>query len=588
MSDAYKQKLSASAAKNLEAWLNLNKDPKTLQELQALIVKEDWQELEDAFYCELAIGTGGIRGKIGPGTNRINFYTIGRAAQGLADFIASFGAAAKKNGVVVGYDVRRLSKDLAEMCCDIFLANGIATTSFPDICSTPEVSFMVRYLRKTAGVMITASHNPRTDNGFKFYWSDGGQVVAPNDALFMDFLKNVVEIKRQPAGHEKSVDFVTEDTHNFYIEQVSSLSLVETRSAKIVFSPIHGSGITNVLPVLQKNGFDVTVVPEQAEPNGEFPTAHGELINPEFQEVSQMALDLAAKLGADLAIISDPDADRAGIGAKESLGSKNIRFFNGNEIGVALTHFILTQKKQSQILNSDCVVMEANVTTSLVSDIAKSFSLKVYDDLLVGFKFIAEIIEKEQLGEKFIFAAEESLGYLRGTFVRDKDAAITALTVAEMVSYLKDQGLSLTDYLNQIYREYGYYRNRLHYMVLPGKDGSALIRKLMLSLRQNSPASLAGLKILKTVDRLDENKRVESNYITGMTGDQLAFIFTEDGRNKITIRPSGTEPKVKIYTQVYGDAKSASQADQLAEKIEQGLLDFCETLIDFKAIQSSL
>ncbi len=572
--------VSKEAARSIAVWLK--EYPGFTKDIETFIEKKNWDEIEDAFYKHIEVGTGGIRGTIGVGPNRINMRTIGEAAQGLCEFIKGFGAKAVKKGVVVGYEARKYSKEFAMLSCEVFAANGISSYLFDDLRSTPEVSFAVRHLKATAGVQITASHNPRTDNGFKFYWSDGGQVVSPLDTKFMELITKVRDIKRLPfakAKKENLISMIGKDVDDAYQARIRKLSLVHCRSAEIVFSPIHGAGSTNVLPVLEKEGFKVSVVPEQLTPDKRFPTATGDLINPEYQEVMALPLALAEKKAADLALMSDPDADRIGVGVKKSFDSPSLAFLSGNEVGTLLAYFILSRLKERKKLRASNLVIETFVTTTLVSDIAKDFGVGIIDDLLVGFKFIGEIIEKLPRKSDFLFAAEESLGYLCGTFVRDKDAAIAALLLAEMTSWLKEQKKTVPDYLDEIFMRYGYYKNRLYMQEMKGKKGFIKKREIMEALRQNPPRKLGGLAILKIIDRLPREKALPQNYKVGATGDQVTFILGKDERTRVTVRPSGTEPKLKYYIQHYQKvtsslARTKHEVDNITEELEKAILEY--------------
>jgi phosphoglucomutase len=546
------RRLSAEAQSSLEAWLT---DPSLAEfapAIMALIEQGNWPELEDAFYQHVPLGTGGIRGRIGVGPNRINTRTIGEAAQALCNFIAVRGEEAKRGGVVVGHEARRNSVEFASMCCEVFAANGIGAWLFEGVRATPEISFAVRHLETTAGVQITASHNPRTDNGFKFYWSYGGQVVPPLDAEFMEFVKSVRSIQRIPLADARAaglVKTVEGEVDEAYLKAVQDLSIEPTRSARIVFGAIHGAGKTNVLPVLQRSGFTVEPVKEQLEPNGEFPSAVGDLINPEYREVVEIAQRYAEKVNADLAICSDPDADRAGIVARRD---GQLELLRGDDVGAALTHYLLSRRQEKGLIGPGDIVIETFVTTSLTGDIARSFNVECIDDLLVGFKWMAQIIqEREDAGRLgFPFATEESIGYLAGNFVRDKDAAIAALLVGEMASWLKDRGLTIWTYLDQLYEQFGCYRNLQHLVELPGKTGMETMREVMLGLRSDPPASLGGRPVLRTLDRLPEDKRSADTYAIGSATDMVTFVLSDDLRNRVTVRPSGTEPKLKYYIQV--------------------------------------
>ncbi|MEK9147030.1 MAG: phospho-sugar mutase [Patescibacteria group bacterium] len=574
------KKISPEAYDSLKVWLTSEKFSDFKSEVEALIASQDFATIEDSFYKHIEIGTGGIRGPLGVGPNRINLQTIGEAAQGLSNFIQDFGSEAKDKGVVIGHEVRKMSRPFAELCCSVFAANGIKSFIFDGLRATPEISFAVRHLGAVAGVMLTASHNPRGDNGFKFYWSDGGQVVPPVDLKFMELIRNVEEIERlgfEEAVNSGMVAIIGEDIDKAYFGAILGLTLVRDRSTKVVFSPIHGAGSTNVLPILEKEGFDVTVVPEQAKPDENFPTAVGDLINPEYPEVMDIPIAFGRNLGADLVLNSDPDADRIGVAAKISKNSNNLQFLTGNEVGVAMCHFILSRLKESGGLKPEGLVIETYVTTSLIAKIAREFGVRAVDDLLVGFKFIGEIIEKLENKDDFIFAVEESLGYLRGTFVRDKDAAISALTLAELVGFLKDQGRTLIEYLDDIYRQYGYYKNILHMQEMRGKIGFLNRGAVMRGLRASQPGELGGQKVFKVIDRLPIGI-TDDKYITGMTGDQLTFILSADELVRVTIRPSGTEPKIKYYVQNWGEVGGKELTDvkrgveKLALELENSIL----------------
>jgi len=539
---------------NLIEWLENPAYSEFIPALTTLLKNAAWPEIEDAFYMHVMIGTGGIRGPLGIGPNRINSRTIGEAAQGLCFFINEYGQSAKSNGVVVGHEARRESRAFAELSCEIFAANGINSYLFNSMRSTPEISFAVRHLEATAGVQITASHNPRTDNGFKFYWSDGGQVVAPLDNQFMNLVNGVEKIDRLPlktARERGFVQTVGEEVDREYIDNVRSVSVSQSRSAIIVFSPIHGAGSTNVTPVLREEQFNVTDVNTQKEPDETFPTAPGDLINPEYKEVMEQPVQLAEQIGADVAICSDPDADRIGVAAKKDLESNKLEILTGNQVGAALIHFILTERKRANRLPKNGLVLETLVTTNLISDIAKSFDVNVKSDLLVGFKFIAKTIGEMANKDDFIFAAEESLGYLTGNFVRDKDASIGALLTSEMVSSLKDDGKTVSQYLDELYEKYGYYKNAQLLIELPGKLGRQTMTEIMMNLRKNPPKILGGLSIIGVKDLLGVANLSPESYSIGGSNDIISFELLDDSRSRITIRPSGTEPKLKIYIQRY-------------------------------------
>jgi phosphomannomutase len=444
------------------------------------------------------------------------------------------------------------------------------------------VSFTVRHLRATAGVQITASHNPKTDNGFKFYWSYGGQVVPPLDQEFMELVSGVRDIRRLPlgSGGERWVTQIGPEVDEAYLAAVASLSVEQSRSARITFSAIHGAGKTNVLPVLQRAGFDVRPVAEQLEPDPNFPTAAGKLINPEYREVVALPLQYAETVDADLAICADPDADRAAVGARPTSQRKQLELLRGDDVGAALAHFVLKRRQELGLSSPNDLVLETFVTTSLIADVARSFSTECISDLNVGFKWMAQIIQqREDEGRVgFFFAAEESIGYLAGNFERDKDAAIAGLLVAEMASALKDRGQTIWTYLDELYAQYGCYRNLQHLAELPGKSGMQVMREVMLGLRRTPPAMLGGRPVLRVMDRLSEDKRTRDAYALGSGDDQITFVLSEDLRNRVTARPSGTEPKLKYYIQLYepvrGDVQSVK--GPLREQAERVAMDVVE------------
>jgi phosphoglucomutase len=574
--------LSPEALENLKLWLE---DPALVEfapEIQALVEQDAWSELEDAFYKHINIGTGGIRGAIGPGPNRINTRTIGEAAQALCEFIDARGAEARQGGVIVSHEARKGSVEFATVCSEVFAANGIRSYRFDGVRSTPEVSFAVRHLRATAGVQITASHNPKTDNGFKFYWSYGGQVVPPLDQEFMELVSGVRDIRRLPlgSGGERWVTQIGPEVDEAYLAAVASLSVEQTRSARITFSAIHGAGKTNVLPVLQRAGFEVRPVAEQLEPDPDFPTAAGKLINPEYREVVALPLAYAQTVDADLAICADPDADRAAVGARPTPQRTQLELLRGDDVGAALAHFVLKRRQELGLSSPNDLVLETFVTTSLITDVARSFGTECISDLNVGFKWMAQIIQqREDEGRVgFFFAAEESIGYLAGNFERDKDAAIAGLLVAEMASALKDRGQTIWTYLDELYAEYGCYRNLQHLVELPGKSGMQIMREVMLGLRRTPPAMLGGRPVLHVMDRLSEDKRTRDAYALGSGDDQITFVLSEDLRNRVTARPSGTEPKLKYYIQLYepvrGDVQSVK--GPLSEQAQRVAMDVVE------------
>ncbi len=585
-----KTKISPEAYDNLQKWLTEEEFSEYKNEIEDVIKRQDWKELEDAFYTHIRIGTGGIRGKIGAGPNRINLRTIGEAAQGLANFIDDFGQEAKDKGVIVSHEVRKNSRRFAELTCAVLGANGIKTFLFDGIRATPEVSFAVRHLETIAGVQLTASHNPRTDNGFKFFWTDGGQVVPPLDQKFMQLVLDVTDIKKmsfEEAENQGLVKSIGKEVDEAYFQKIRDLSLVKTRSAKIAFSPLNSSGITNALPILQREGYDVTVLAEQAEPDENFPGAFRDYINPEFEEVLAPTTKFGEQIGADMAICTDPDGCRFAASFRTDINSNKLTYFTANEIASAMLYFILSlYQKEGKMLN-DLIYLKTYASTTLATDIAKAFGIKFVDDFLVGYKWMGEYVGKMKDSKNFIFSFEDTCGYCRGDFIRDKGGDIGAVTAAEMVSFLKDQGKTVADYLNEIYLKYGYYRNVLYQVESFGREGFEDIVKLYKAFRANPPKEIAGLPVVKIVDKLPEDQRKPENYKAGVTGDEITFILSEDERIRLLTRPSGTQPQFKYYLQTYGEVngdleKTKKEVDEMAQRIEDSFYEYQDKILGKK------
>lgn len=585
-----KNKLSSDAYSNLEKWLTDPEFSRYKEEVQSLIASNNLTELEDAFYTHIRIGTGGIRGKIGAGPNRINLQTIGEAAQGLAHFIEDFGQEAKEKGVIVSHEVRKFSREFAQLTCSVLAANGIKTFLFDGIRATPEVSFAVRHLKTVAGVQLTASHNPRIDNGFKFFWTDGGQVVPPLDERFMQFVLDVKEIKKMSFEEAEKTGFVKiigKEVDEAYFQKLRELSLVKTRSAKIAFSPLNSSGITNALPILKEEGFDVSVLASQEKPDENFPGAYRDYINPEFEQVLQPTTDFGEEIGADIAICTDPDGCRFAASFRTNINSNKLTYFTANEIASAMLYFILTKYKEEGKIRPELLMIKIFASTTLASDIAKSFGIQVVDDLLVGYKWIGQTVEHMKDTKDFLFSFEDTCGYCRGDFIRDKDGAIGAVTAAELTSFLKDHGKTIAEYLDEIYLHYGYYRNVLYQVESFGKEGFEDIVRFYKSLRADPPKEFAGLPVLKIIDKLPEEQRKPENYKAGVTGDEITFILSEDERIRLLTRPSGTQPQFKYYLQTFGKVegdlnKTKKEVDDLAQKIEDSFYEYQDRVLGKK------
>ncbi|MGY3214697.1 phospho-sugar mutase [Mucilaginibacter sp. HD30] len=572
--------LDPQIQKKVNAWLNGSYDDQVKQQIQKLIDDGNTTELTDAFYRDLEFGTGGLRGTMGPGSNRVNKYTIGTATQGLANFLKKTYPA-EQIKVAIAHDSRNNSDLLAGITADVFSANGIHVYFFKALRPTPELSFAVRHLGCRSGVMLTASHNPKEYNGYKAYGADGGQFVAPYDKAVMDevaAIKSIDEVKFTRI--DTNVELIGEEIDELYLSKITELSvspeaIQRQKDLKIVYSPIHGTGITMVPPALKRFGFEnVIIVEEQATPDGNFPTVV--YPNPEEKEALTLALKKAEEVDADLVVATDPDADRVGIAVKNTEGE--FVLLNGNQTGSLLISYLLTAWQAKNKLDGNQYIVKTIVTTNLIADIANDKSVKYYDTL-TGFKYIGELMTKFEGKQTFIGGGEESYGYLIGELVRDKDAVVSAAFIAEMTAYYKDQGSSLFEALLELYVKYGFYKEKLISITKKGKTGAEEIKAMMEAYRTNPPVTLGGSKVTTLKDY---ELQVETDLATTTTkpielpkSDVLQFV-TEDG-TIISARPSGTEPKIKFYCSAKGKLASkeayAETDQQMEAKIETIMKD---------------
>ena len=596
---AAENRISDAAFRALSQWLIEPEFADFVSEIQLLIENEDIDELEDAFRTHIEFGTGGIRGKMGPGPNRINLRTIGEAAQGLAQYILKSGIEnARDMGVVIAYDTRNNSDVFARETASIIAGNSIVARLFDGPRATPHLSFALRQTGAVAGVVISASHNPPSDNGFKAYWIDGGQVVPPHDK---NIIAEVGAVKRlNSVGYEEGVErgliqVLDARLDGQYVESLADLSLCDARDISVVYTPLHGVGATSIVPALQKLGYaHLRVVEAQDVPDGNFPTVAGGVANPEDPGTLSLAIEDAKQIRADIVLASDPDADRLGCAlphpqkgwdaAPEDLA------INGNQIGAILCYYILASLRQQNKLPDRGIVCKTIVTTDLISLIAGHFGLIPVDNLLVGFKYIGDVINNLLDDQTFVFGTEESHGYLFTDFVRDKDAAIAAVLLAECAAELKRQGRTLRDYLDDIYRAFGYFCEVQKSTFREGARGNEEIAQIMNGLRQNPPAEIGGHKVVEIIDRQTNTVRNlqtgTTRIVQGATGNVLVFTLTEEGHTRVTARPSGTEPKIKYYVSAtsadYPDlagedlTQTRENIDQLAEEIINGMLDSAE------------
>lgn len=572
--------MDENVKKNYEYWCTSPIfDDATKAELKSLEGNED--EIFDRFYRELEFGTGGLRGVIGAGTNRMNFYTVGKATQGLANFINKQGAAAK--GVAIAFDSRRMSPEFADTAACVLAANGIKAYIFDSLRPTPELSFALRTLGCTAGIVVTASHNPPEYNGYKVYWEDGAQITAPKDAQIIgevNAIKDYAEIKKMTTEAAKEAglyEVIGKEIDDKYMEALKKLVLHPeaikqmASSLKIVYTPLHGTGNVPVRRVLKELGFEqVTVVPEQELPDGNFPTVS--YPNPEDKKAFALALDLAKKVDADLVLATDPDADRLGVYAKDKKTGE-YKVFTGNMSGMLICEYEMSQKKALGILPANGALVTTIVSSNMAQAVAKEYGMK-FIECLTGFKYIGEQIKFfEQTGSnEYVFGFEESYGCLVGTHARDKDAVVAVMALCEAAAYYKTQGITLWDQMLNIYNKYGYYKEDLFTMTFKGADGAKKMQDMMDAYRKNTPKQVGAYKVLRLRDYKND---VITDLATGETtptglpkSNVLYFELENDAW--FCVRPSGTEPKIKFYAGIKGTSleDSAKKLDELMEAIK--------------------
>lgn len=572
--------LETSVLNKINDWLQGNYDSDTKKEINALLNSESFLELTDSFYRNLEFGTGGLRGIMGPGSNRINKYTIGSATQGLSNFLLK-KYPGEKISVAVAHDSRNKSDYFAQITAEVFSANGIHVHFFKELRPTPELSFAIRHLGCKSGVMITASHNPKEYNGYKAYGWDGGQFTSPDDQMVLNEVSAISTIDLVKFNRiEKNIELIDESLDELYLAKITELSMSKEaierqKDLKIVYSPIHGTGITLVPAALERFGFkNIHIVEEQSMPDGNFPTVI--YPNPEEKEALTLALAKAMEIDADLVLATDPDADRVGIAIKNNEGE--FILLNGNQTGSLLINYLLTAWEQKGKLTGNEYVISTVVTTKLIEDIALSKNVGFYETL-TGFKWIGALITELQGKKTFIAGGEESYGYLVGELVRDKDAVISCAFIAEMTAFYKDQGSSLYQAMLDMYEHYGFYKEKLVSITKKGKTGAEEIKALMERFRTNTPSSLGGSKVVRLKDY---ELGMETDLLTGSEktlnypkSDVLQFITAD--ACIISARPSGTEPKIKFYCSVKTDLPDKNEFSKkdklLEEKIESIMKD---------------
>ena len=562
--------LEPTTLDTINKWLNGNYDETTKAEIQDLLDRDETTALTDAFYRDLEFGTGGLRGIMGAGSNRINKYTIGTATQGLSNYLLK-KYPGEKIRVAIAHDSRNNSDVFAKVTADIFSANGIHVYFFEALRPTPELSFAIRHLKCKSGVMLTASHNPKEYNGYKAYGEDGGQFTSPDDKQVMQEVAAITDISQVKFDRiDENIEEIGTGIDKLYLDEIAKLSvspeaILRQNDLKIVYSPIHGTGITLAPKALAQFGFtNVTVVEEQSEPDGNFPTVV--YPNPEEKEAMTLALQKAQEIDADLVLATDPDADRVGIAVKNNDGE--FVLLNGNQTGSLLIHYLLNAWEEKGKLDGNQYIVKTIVTSYLIDAIAASKNVTCYNTL-TGFKWIGQLITQLQGQKTFIVGGEESYGYSVGELVRDKDAIISCAFIAEMTAYYKDKGTSLYNAMLDMYVEYGVYKEELVSLTKKGKSGAEEIKAMMEKFRNNPPAQLGGSKVttlkdyeLRTETDLTNNT---SKPLDLPKSDVLQFI-TEDG-SIVSARPSGTEPKIKFYCSVNAPLADKSQYKEVEAQL---------------------
>ena len=555
-------------------------DEETRKELEA--IKGNDLEIRDRFYKDLEFGTGGLRGIIGAGTNRMNKYTVGKATQGLSNYILKNNPEGKAMGVALAYDSRNMSSEFAEMSALVLNANGIKAYIFDELRPTPELSFAVRHLGCTAGIVVTASHNPPEYNGYKVYWADGAQVVAPKDEGIISEVNSITDFSaikmmdKAEAVKNGLFNVVGKEIDDAFVENIKKQAVrpeevIKAKDMKIVYTPLHGAGNKNVRRVLAEVGFEnVYVVPEQEKPDGTFPTVG--YPNPEDPKAFTLAIKLAQEKQADIIIGTDPDSDRIGVVVKDNNGNYDI--LTGNMTGALLTEYVLGGRKEKGTLPENAAMVKTIVTTEMVRAIAENYGVKLFD-VLTGFKFIGEKIKQfeEDHSYSYVFGFEESYGCLSGTYARDKDAVGASMLVCEMAAYYKNKGMTLYDGLMELYNKYGFYKEGVKSVTLKGVDGAEQIQKIMEYLRNNVPSDFAGNKVIWAKDY---KTGVFKNLLTGENEASTlpksnVLYYNLDDRAWLCVRPSGTEPKIKFYMGVKADSleKAVEKTDALVASVDE-------------------
>lgn len=576
--------ITADAATNIRKWLSEPRYAQYVEPIKEHVAAGKWKELDDAFWTVIPFGTGGRRGRMYPiGCNAINDRTIGESAQGLAQYVIEQLGPRADLSCAIAYDTRHRSRHFAELCAGIMVAAGFKVYFLEDYRSTPELSFLVRYKRCSCGIMVTASHNPPSDNAVKVYWSNGAQVLPPHDKGIIDRVMNVQDIRCTPfpqALAEGRVELCKKEIDSAYLEVLKAQRLPGPRQLRVIYSPLHGVGGASVCPALAADGFrEVEVFAPHAEPSGDFPNVPGHVSNPENTKVFDAIIERARQTQADLILATDPDCDRMGAAAPLTSDSKGEwATFTGNQLGALLADFILEKRRATGGLMPEHYVVKTLVTTELIRRIADSYGVRTYGNLHVGFKWIAEQVDHAG-PDRFLFGTEESHGFAVGAYARDKDGAVACMLLAELAAHVKASGKSLHEKLDSLYWQHGYHAEHTVNIFMEGSEGMSRMTALMKRLREKPPQSLAGIAVKSVRDYKSLTIRDAQGQrpLDAPSTDMITLDLAAEG-NYASVRPSGTEPKVKIYLFTFVPAELLHDLDaarsQMAERIQHIAADF--------------
>jgi phosphoglucomutase/phosphomannomutase len=576
--DSAPDTLSAGARDNLRRWLTEPRYTGYVSQITEHIAAGKWQELDDAFWTVIPFGTGGRRGRMYPiGCNAINDRTIGESAQGLAQYVTDYHDAGAELACAIAYDTRHNSRHFAELCAGIMVAAGFKVYFLNDYRSTPELSFLVRQKLCSCGIMVTASHNPPSDNAVKVYWSTGGQILPPHDEAIIDRVMNVQDIEQadfDQAMRDGRVVLCTQETDAAYIAEVKGERFDGPRDLKVIFSPLHGVGASAVCPALEADGFtDVEVFSPHAEPSGDFPNVPGHVSNPENPAIFDAIINRGKEISADLILATDPDCDRMGAAAPVTTDPQGEwRTFTGNQLGALLIDYVLERRQRAGGVSPDHYIATTLVTTQLGRRIADSYGVKTYDNLHVGFKWIAGQID-EAGPDKFVFGTEESHGYMSGTYLRDKDGGVACMLLAELAACVKAEGKSLHEKLEALWWQHGYHAERTVNVFMEGSEGMSRMQALMAKFREQPPRQLGGVDVTRVRDyaSLTATKSDGSREsLEAASANMVILDLAADG-NYVAVRPSGTEPKVKFYMFTFVPAEQLANLDMTAGQMNDRL-----------------